>query len=771
MIKNPDSAFRAALLALATVAPAFGQYGGLDGTFTPYFGAGGAVHSLVQQPDGSILIAGIFTEIKDLESAGFETRYRVARFSNGGILDENYSPDLNGAALNTLVMPDGSAFFSGAFSQVNTLPTSGITARASIARFGSNGTVDPDFISQLNVSSITSMGVNQNKQMLVACDAGLYCLNLNGTNDGQVVQVPNFYSYTGSSVAGLVVQPDQKILMYGPFALYSNVVGSGVNSPYLEIVSSTGRFRNIGPQPYYADINPFTPSLGPDPYCAAIQPDGKILVGGRFSSPLTGLFRLKDPNLPMSNSTTPHPHAGGVLDDDFTEIHQVESGQPFLDGAVRAIALQTDGRILIGGDFTRVRAPVKVDGAWRYDTHYGIARLMPDGRLDTSFDAQIRPTPGVNGNFSVTGISLQKDGRVLINGTFQRIGPSSTEYTLRPLAARLTNSDATESLTTTGTSITWLRGGSSPEASEVIFEWRSASSSNNPWQLADTNGIAVRTAGGWTKTLSSAIPASSYIRASARTTGGIFNGSSGIASTTIGYKVPVVGLRRDTPFTPLLNGGSTSFETVGIGRPKDIAFTLTNTGDGAMSGISAQLTGGQSNQFSFVTLPPTSLAIGASAPIVIRFNPTSTGNKTTTFRIINSPGSAQFNITLNGTAVTEMEGFRYEYFGSTANSGNGADGADPDGDGHTNLFEFVAGLIPNDRSSKFEQRVDRSTGTPKVIFSPIVANRTYEVQTNTTLGTWVAATGGSTSNSGAERTYTHTGVTDPKRFYRIKITK
>ena len=37
-----------------------------------------------------------------------------------------------------------------------------------------------------------------------------------------------------------------------------------------------------------------------------------------------------------------------------------------------------------------------------------------------------------------------------------------------------------------------------------------------------------------------------------------------------------------------------------------------------------------------------------------------------------------------------------EYFGQTSNSGDAADGADPNGDGLTNLEAFAAGLNPNE---------------------------------------------------------------------------
>ena len=62
------------------------------------------------------------------------------------------------------------------------------------------------------------------------------------------------------------------------------------------------------------------------------------------------------------------------------------------------------------------------------------------------------------------------------------------------------------------------------------------------------------------------------------------------------------------------------------------------------------------------------------------------------------------------TYLTAIENWRQLYFGSGANSGPGADGADPDGDGLTNLFEFVAGLTPTDSASRFNQRIEAVPG-------------------------------------------------------------
>ncbi len=78
---------------------------------------------------------------------------------------------------------------------------------------------------------------------------------------------------------------------------------------------------------------------------------------------------------------------------------------PNANGAVRVVVVQPDGKILIGGDFTTLSpnggAPV---------TRNRIARLNPDGTLDTAFN------PNANG--TVYSIAVQADGKILVGGAF-----------------------------------------------------------------------------------------------------------------------------------------------------------------------------------------------------------------------------------------------------------------------------------------------------------------------------------------------------------------
>src|SRR5438132_13945815 len=86
-------------------------------------------------------------------------------------------------------------------------------------------------------------------------------------------------------------------------------------------------------------------------------------------------------------------------------------GQSALDGFdtnadnnVYVVVVQPDGKILIGGTFTTVLGVVRNK----------IARLNPDGTLDTAFNP--------NSNGTVFSIAVQADGKILAGGSFTSIG-------------------------------------------------------------------------------------------------------------------------------------------------------------------------------------------------------------------------------------------------------------------------------------------------------------------------------------------------------------
>ncbi len=80
---------------------------------------------------------------------------------------------------------------------------------------------------------------------------------------------------------------------------------------------------------------------------------------------------------------------------------------PSSSGSVRALALQPNGQVLVGGGFSSFR------GA----TRNGVARLNADGSLD-SFNPGLALTGYNGGGLTVYSVALQADGKVIVGGTF-----------------------------------------------------------------------------------------------------------------------------------------------------------------------------------------------------------------------------------------------------------------------------------------------------------------------------------------------------------------
>jgi len=123
--------------------------------------------------------------------------------------------------------------------------------------------------------------------------------------------------------------------------------------------------------------------------CIVEEPDGKLLIGGDFSAaddvPRGRIARM---------------NADGTLDRWFL------SGLSGADHQVRVMLREPDGRILVGGAFRNINGVPRAH----------IARLLPDGTLDDSF---LRGWSGVEGSlFGIYTIVRQPNGKILIGGGF-----------------------------------------------------------------------------------------------------------------------------------------------------------------------------------------------------------------------------------------------------------------------------------------------------------------------------------------------------------------
>jgi len=126
-------------------------------------------------------------------------------------------------------------------------------------------------------------------------------------------------------------------------------------------------------------------------WTGALQPDGKLLLGGQFTS-FNGVLRGPVARLNLD----------GSVDTNFSA--RVTAGE----STIHSVAVQSDGQVLVGGMFTGM------NGAQRFR----LARLNADGTLDTNFVATVT---GSESFITVSDLALQSNSQVVISGWFDTV--------------------------------------------------------------------------------------------------------------------------------------------------------------------------------------------------------------------------------------------------------------------------------------------------------------------------------------------------------------
>jgi uncharacterized delta-60 repeat protein len=352
--------------------------GSLDASFNPGAGVNNEILALAVQPDGKIVIGGDFTLYNGV------SRPRVARLNADGSLDTSFAPGTGAhSRVNAVgIQADGKIIIAGFFSTYN-----GVTSQDDLVRINTNGSLDTSFASGTGAVEIRALAIQADGKVVIGGTFTTY----NGVGRNRVARVntngsldTSFDPGTGASstVRTIAIQADGKIVIGGAFNAYNGIVRTNVARINTNGSLDPTFVRGTGAMQFGAFASVVA---------LALQADGKIVVTGAFDT-FDGERRNRVARL----------NADGSLDASFILTAPVSS-------SVRVIAVQCDGKIIMGGFFDRY------DGVSRNN----IARVNPDGSLDTTFD----PGSGTSGNTfdadgTVEAIVIQPDGKILIGGSF-----------------------------------------------------------------------------------------------------------------------------------------------------------------------------------------------------------------------------------------------------------------------------------------------------------------------------------------------------------------
>jgi uncharacterized delta-60 repeat protein len=347
--------------------------GSLDTSFvTPGSGFNNTVYSIAFDQTGKLLAGGSFTSFN-----GVSVNYMAALLTNGS-LDPSFvatGVGLNARIKSMLVDTNNKIVIGGFFTSYDESSTD------YVARILSTGSLDTSFAPSSRGSSHEIRTINIDNAGRIVVGGRLKAAN--GITKKYIVRynangvLDSSFSPTGTGLNGVLrsiaFDTNNKIIVGGEFTSYNGTTRNRLARLNTDGSLDTG-FVTTGTG--ISDIV----------YATTHDSNGKVLVGGLFTN-YSGTSRKRIARL----------NADGTLDAGFT---QTGTG---LSGSVRAIVIDSVGKIIVGGGFT------SYNGAARN----GIARLNTDGSLDTTF-----VTSGSGFSGTVYAVALESTGKLIVAGAF-----------------------------------------------------------------------------------------------------------------------------------------------------------------------------------------------------------------------------------------------------------------------------------------------------------------------------------------------------------------
>ena len=303
---------------------------------------------------------------------------------SGGVTTSVYANDLyNGTASSSVSLPNVN------FSLVTPLSIAGATINSSGLISIPAGTSAGTYILTYRLSSIGNCSFSDTANVTIV-------VTNNNTTPNLVAGIR-----ANNAVNHIELQSTNKSIISGSFTTYNNLATPRIARLNTDLTLDQ-TFVSSGPNP---SNNP--------PMDMVVQSDDKIVLTGWFTgfsggSNGFGIARL------LSN---------GALDTNYNIGGSGTSANTgYSNNMPYSLALQTDGKVLLGGDF------YYYNGVQRL----GIVRINTNGSIDTSFN----PT-ALNTYYRsvVTGITLQTDGKLILLGFFSPPSAGATQKNIIRLNA------------------------------------------------------------------------------------------------------------------------------------------------------------------------------------------------------------------------------------------------------------------------------------------------------------------------------------------------
>jgi uncharacterized delta-60 repeat protein/uncharacterized repeat protein (TIGR01451 family) len=369
-------------------------------------GANKPVYAVACQSDGTTIIGGAFTALNGVP------RNRLARMDNNGLPDLTFDPGSGANDSVTAMVLDGNqkAVIGGLFTSING------KNRYHVARLNTDGSLDTSFNPGTGANgAVWAVAVQSDGKIVIGGEFTSY----NGTNRNYIARLNSDGSLDATFDPG--VGPNGIVQALAVESSGSILIGGNFTTVSGSLMSSIARLKSTGAVDTTFNIG--SGGIDGPVYCLVEQPDGRVIVGGSFSTvnylSRNGIVRLK---------------STGSVDETF------DPGTG-ADGAVYSVAMQSDGKVLLGGLFTTVNQTRRV----------GIARLYANGSVDTTFmDTAYNQLAGFPNHYAnqlaynendlpaaanyrnaVLSMSILPSGNIVVGGKFQRVGGGFTRDDMR----------------------------------------------------------------------------------------------------------------------------------------------------------------------------------------------------------------------------------------------------------------------------------------------------------------------------------------------------